>query len=882
MKTSHSLLLAAALLAVLASPRARAANAPWATGVSGTWSGTGNWTGGVVANGVSATATVGMTASGQTLTLTTSQTTGVLNASSTAGGVAILGVGSGTLVMDNGGQQSLITVAGATNSASSLITPVVMTEGGLRIVASATGVSAAFGMNNISASGFDTGSPQVLAISHAGSGLFSATNVADSLLGAQAAIRIEAGTISIVNNTSSGGLTVRNGIVRAGTTGLGSGVVTLGDASSSAGAATLALASGTYSNDIVVSSAGSATPTINPNVNGVNIRLEGAVSLGKSLSIQHHNGSAIELAGAISGTGGLTLLQNNGGINQVTLSGSNTFSGGVTFASTGVTLNVASANALGTGTLSFGTTIRANMQLDNTSGGALTSANNNALVLSNFSFLGTDDLNLGTGSVTVGPTSAIISVQNKKLTIGGVISGAGKAIGNAGPGILQLGAANTYTGLTSVGGILSVSSLVNGGTASSIGASTNAATNLILNRGTLLYTGGTTATDRLFTVGNGGASLDSSGSGALVFSNTGNIVSTDDVAITLGAGSATTGFQASGTIVNNINTSNLAVGMSISGVGLAAGTTVSQILDGNRIVLSNSATSSSTASSYTFGALDRTFTLSGSNTGNNTIAGNMTNSTTKTLGVTKSGSGKWILSGSNSYTGATAVNAGTLIIAGSISNSSAVTVGAGGHFGYNSAVARTGSITLNGSEVSRAVLSGTGAINTALVLDNVGDTLSPGNSPGILSLGVSQSWESFTYQWETNNFTGTTAGTDFDRIAITGSLALTGGTGDYVLDLFSLTALNELGNVANFDGSARSWIILTTTTGITGFDAADWSILTANFTSSPAWTGMWSVSQVGNDLSLNYSAIPEPGTSLMIALGLGLTVLLYRRRRPQL
>lgn len=836
---------------------------------------------GVVANGVSSTATVGMTAAGQTLTLTTSQTTGVLNASSSVGGLSILGVGSGTLVMDNGGQQSLITVAGATNSVSSIITPMVMTEGGLRIVTTATGNSAAFGINNISASGFDTGSPQVLAISHAGSGLFSATNVADSLLGAQAAMRIEAGTISIVNNTSSGGLTIRNGIVRAGTTGLGSGVVTLGDASSAAGGAVLALTTGTYSNDIVVSSAGSATPTINPNVNGVSIRLDGSLALGKTLGILHHNGSSIEIAGTVSGNGGLSLTQNNGGINLLTLSGSNTFSGGISIATSGLVLNVGSANALGTGTLSFGTTVRANIQLDNTSGGTLANANNNALVLSNFSFIGTDDLNLGTGSVTVGPSSAIITVQDKKLTIGGVISGAGKAVGNAGPGTLQLGAANTYTGLTSVGGILSVASLANGGAASSIGASTNAAANLILNRGTLLYTGGTTATDRLFTIGNGGATLDSSGSGALVFGNTGSIVSTDDVAINLANGSASTGFVASSTIVNNINTSNLAVGMTVTGSNIAPGTTISQILDGNRIVLSAATSGASVSSSYTFGALDRTFSLSGTNAGDNTIAGSMTNSATKTLGVTKSGSGKWILSGSNSYTGGTAVNAGTLIIAGSISDSSAVTVGAGGHFGYNSAVARTGSITLNGSEVSRAVLSGTGVINAALVLDNVGDTLSPGNSPGVLSLGVSQSWESFTYQWETNNFTGTTAGTDFDRIAITGGLTLTGGTGDYVLDLFSLTALNEFGNVANFDGSDRSWIILTTTTGITGFDAADWTILTSNFTSSPAWTGMWTVSQIGNDLSLSYSAIPEPGINLMITLGLGLTVLLYRRRRSQ-
>jgi fibronectin-binding autotransporter adhesin len=258
------------------------------------------------------------------------------------------------------------------------------------------------------------------------------------------------------------------------------------------------------------------------------------------------------------------------------------------------------------------------------------------------------------------------------------------------------------------------------------------------------------------------------------------------------------------------------------------------------------------------------------------------------IGVFKTGSNSLRLTGANTYTGATTISAGRLILGptGSVNTTSGISVSAGAGFDYNASTALSVAPSLLGSgSGNRATLGGVGAINAALTLDNLGDTLSPGNSPGIMPFGTSQTWNSFTYLWETNNFVGTTAGTDFDQIAITGSLNLTGSAGAYLLDITSLTAGNVAGDVSGFAEVSRSWTILTTTGGISGFDANNWTLSTANFTSNPAATGSWELKQQGNNVVLDYViAVPEP-TGIALA-GCGMLFLAWRaigqrRRSPQ-
>jgi autotransporter-associated beta strand protein len=215
--------------------------------------------------------------------------------------------------------------------------------------------------------------------------------------------------------------------------------------------------------------------------------------------------------------------------------------------------------------------------------------------------------------------------------------------------------------------------------------------------------------------------------------------------------------------------------------------------------------------------------------GTNTLIVNQSTTTTyglrmidSTLGaknaLTKSGTGILTMTGINTYTGATTVSGGSLFVNGGLSAASAVTVAAVG--------------TIGGSGTAAGTLSLSGTVSP-------GAGISP--SAGNLTTGA-QTWnDGALYKFDVLNVSGT-AGTSTTWDLLTSTAAVDVSTGNYTIDL--------TGNPTGFSStSSYSWTFLTAAS-ITGFSSSRFTILTTNFT--PAFSGVFSVSQVGNTLVIKY------------------------------
>lgn len=292
------------------------------------------------------------------------------------------------------------------------------------------------------------------------------------------------------------------------------------------------------------------------------------------------------------------------------------------------------------------------------------------------------------GSGTITGTAGLTFTQNGGGTWNGVYAGTGFSVTKTG-GAATWSGLSTYTGTTTIGGtgLVTVDTLAIGGTSSGIGASTNAAANLVL--------GGTTTA----------AGIDYRG----------NII---DNAITLGSRSAST---------DRLFTL----------VGTSGATLSSSVSNNNAIVWSNTGTivNNTTANA--------TLIFGGASTGDNTFVPQLTDSSVGgvILAVTKNGAGQWNLgASSNLYSGVTTINEGILglnnngALSGSsplfLAPTSATSVAVlqmSGTFERNlasSAVAGTGSITFGGTTASTTGGVGFAAHSTPLLVA-IGGTASP-------------------------------------------------------------------------------------------------------------------------------------------------------------
>ena len=212
--------------------------------------------------------------------------------------------------------------------------------------------------------------------------------------------------------------------------------------------------------------------------------------------------------------------------------------------------------------------------------------------------------------------------------------------------------------------------------------------------------------------------------------------------------------------------------------------------------------------------LANTSTLTVSNAAANTFSGMLRNGdgigTDGTLALTKSAAATLILSGSNTYTGATIVSGGTVQLDGTIDANftSSATVAVSG-----TGTRLTGTGTINNAVTvsTNATLGGRLNITGPVTINSTG-TLSPGNSPGIISTGNLSlaSGSTFTVEIDDNNTVdplvtppGAVAGTDYDQVQVTGSVTI-GATAKLNLQDLGSTGINprDVYVIIDNDGSA--------------------------------------------------------------------------------
>ena len=306
----------------------------------------------------------------------------------------------------------------------------------------------------------------------------------------------------------------------------------------------------------------------------------------------------------------------------------------------------------------------------------------------------------------VSPGSATVnsSVKPYSITSSGanLIGGTGGLTKNGTTTLALSGGVNTYTGPTTISsGILSVGVLANGGSASDIGAANNTASSLVINSGTLQYTGSGATSDHLFTVGTAGATLDNEG-GTL------ELVSAGPVALS-GAGARTlnlTGSDTSGDV--------LAASLADNG----GATALAKAGAGTWILTGTNSYSGGTTIHNGILQVDQGGTTGTLGTGpvvdNATVDFDRANTLTVGSAISGTGSlidngtGTLILTGNNSYIGGTTVNNGILQVgnggaSGTLYANGNITINNTSTFIFDS----TTPLTLSGYQIG---LQGTGNV----------------------------------------------------------------------------------------------------------------------------------------------------------------------------
>jgi autotransporter-associated beta strand protein len=560
---------------------------------------------------------------------------------------------------------------------------------------------------------------------------------------------------------------------------------------------------------------------------------------------------ATTFSGVISGTAGLEKQ----GTATLTLSGPNTYSGKTTISGGLLTINNASGDtALGTppvspvadqlifngGALALGST--ANVTLDPNRGitlnagggqiqgsskdltipgnivgpGALIKTNSANLTLSgansfagNFSIFGggvrfNGDDTAGHGTVIVGPTTAIVTLRNLSPTL---VSSLTNNV------TLNAGGSSDIDITCAAGNVFSLSGTLTGPAYLTRGRSSGAS-------GIVNFSGHNTGWTGGLYWGRGGIGLgdkDALGTGAVTITN---LAPTEPIYLI-----ANTNLTGSNGVTN--------------GVSLVGSLTVS---NGSALELSGPIALAAGAE-----------TITNQNASATTLSGIISGAASLTV----AGSGTLTLSAANTYSGNTTNISGTLALVGGGSVASPyILVGAGATIDVTG---RTdGTLTVSPGQS----IAGGG---TVLGMVNLSGTISPGTSPGTLTTGPSTWNAGAHYTWQINNPTNASgADPGWDLVNIVGGLNLNAfSSNKIVLNISSLTSSNTAGGVETFDNTANyAWTIVTTTEGVTNFDANVFALDFNSFSNSlGSGTFTLALANSGKDIQLRFGSNNAPVVS---------------------